>query len=309
MKIVFMGTPNFAVPILKKLIDNEYQILLVVTQPDKMVGRKKVITPSPVKLLALENNLEVFQPEVLKNDYQKIIDLKPDLIITAAYGQMLPKLLLDEVTSINVHGSLLPKYRGGAPIQYALFDGLEETGISIMYMKMKMDSGDIIKQAKIKIDESDNYESLSNKLSYLGSNLLIDVLNKYKLKEITSYPQDEKGITYAYNLTREDEIIDFNLTSKEIINKIRGLSPNIGGSFKIENTIVKVFLAKESDIINNHMPGTILEVDKRLLIKTKDSSLEILEIQEAGKKKMKIKDYLNGQKIFEINKIIKGVIK
>lgn len=222
---------------------------------------------------------------------------------------MLPKLLLDEVTSINVHGSLLPKYRGGAPIQYALFDGLEETGISIMYMKMKMDSGDIIKQEKLKIDETDNYESLSNKLSYLGSDLLIDVLNKYKLKEISSYPQDEKEITYAYNLTREDEIIDFNLTTKEIINKIRGLSPNIGGSFKIENTIVKVFLAQESDIINNHKPGTILEVDKRLLIKTKDSSIEILEIQEAGKKKMGIRDYLNGQKIFEINKIIKGVKK
>jgi methionyl-tRNA formyltransferase len=149
MKIVFMGTPLFAVEVLEMLI-LEHDVKLVVTQPDKAVGRKKIMMPSLVRELALKHGIEVFQPVKIKEDYKKIIDINPDFIITAAYGQILPKALLDQVKAINVHGSLLPKYRGGAPIQYALFNGDEKTGVTIMYMAFKMDSGDIIKQEDIK---------------------------------------------------------------------------------------------------------------------------------------------------------------
>src|SRR5690606_16764573 len=163
--IVFMGTPLFAVPILEMLIEEKYPIGLVITQPDAYTGRKKVLTIPPVKAIAIKHSIPVFQPENIRNDYQRILDLKPDLLITAAFGQILPKALLEAIPSINIHGSLLPKYRGGAPIQYALFNGDLKTGITLMEMVYQMDAGDMIDQQEVMIEKDDNYETLSHKLS------------------------------------------------------------------------------------------------------------------------------------------------
>src|SRR5690554_6124820 len=222
LKIVFMGTPEFAVPSLKKLIEENFEVVLVVIQPDKVQGRNKKIIYSPVKEFALKNNLEVFQPKNIKEEYQTIIETNADLIVTAAYGQILPKELLDQIPAINVHGSILPKYRGGAPIQYALFDGLKQTGVTIMDMAFKMDSGDIILQESIDILKEDNYETLSLRLSHLGARLLIDALKN-------DYPrikQNENEVTFAYTLKREDEFLDvYNNNSLNLINRLKGLMP------------------------------------------------------------------------------------
>ena len=297
MKIVFMGTPTFAVSILESLHKN-HQVLAVVTQPDKPVGRKKEFVYSPVKEKANELGIDVFQPKALKTEYQFIIDLNPELIVTAAYGQMLPQALLDEITALNVHGSLLPLYRGGAPIQYALFDGLKETGITIMYMAYKMDSGDIIKQEKVSIEDNDNYQTLSDKLSRIGSRLILDVLDDLSKGIINRKPQNESKVTYAKTLTYDDEWISFNWNTQKIISRIRGLSPDIGASAAINQTTIKCFKAIKSDIImTNEKPGTVLLAKKRLIIKTGDGAIELLEIQAPGKKKMDAKSFLNGQNI------------
>jgi methionyl-tRNA formyltransferase len=304
MNIVFMGTPEFACPILE-MLHQHHNVLLVVTQPDKPFGRKKILTPSPIKSLATKLNLHVFQPEKLKEDYLKIIELKPDLIITAAYGQMLPKELIDQIVAINVHGSLLPEYRGGAPIQYALFDGKRETGITIMYMAFKMDSGDIIKQSSIPIEFEDNYQTLSEKLSLLGAKLLKEVLETYEMGQIKSIPQDSSLVTFAYTLKYRDEKLSFDWTTEKIINRIRGLSPEPGAYAMLHGQTIKFYHARKSDIIidSSIKPGTILKVKKELLIKTQDGVIEILEILVPGKKKMAVKDFLNGQNIIKENDV------
>ena len=198
---------------------------------------------------------------------------------------MLPKKLLDQVKAINVHGSLLPRYRGGAPIQYALFDGLTETGVTIMYMAYQMDSGDVIKQEAIPIEPKDNYQSLSIKLSYLGARLLNEVLEDVNQNKIERKPQDINQVSFAYTLKQIDEWISFKQTSEQIINRIRGLSPDIGATAFIKNATLKFYQAQKSDIIDDKaVPGTILVAKKQLIIKTVDGSIEILQIQAPGKK-------------------------
>lgn len=288
-----MGTPEFAVPILKKLIENKFEIVMVVIQPDKKQGRNKKIIYAPVKEYALENNLNIFQPINIKEEYQTILNTKADLIVTAAFGQILPKELLDQMPAVNVHGSLLPKYRGGAPIQYALFDGLKKTGVTIMDMAFKMDSGDIILQEEVEILDSDNYETLSNKLSILGAKLLLRVLKG-------NYPrikQDESEVTFAYTLKREDEFLDvYNMTSKEVINRLKGLMPDPAATIKINNTNYKVYNVEKSDIIKEMKLGEVFINKQGLHVQTKKDKIIILEIQAPGKKRLNIKDFLNGQK-------------
>lgn len=298
MKIVFLGTPEFAVPSLKMLHEN-HEVLLVVTQPDRQVGRKKEMVKSPVKVYAERVNLPIFQPEKIKKDDQRIIDLKPDLIITAAYGQMLSNRLLESTKALNVHGSLLPKYRGGAPIQYALFDGLEETGVTVMYMAPKMDSGDIIKQEKVMINKDDNYKTLMLRMSFAGANLLRSVLDDLNRGIEDRIPQNEDDVSFAYTIKRDDEWIDFNDDAKRIVNKIRGLSPEPGASSIIHQITVKFYQAKISDIMEHKEPGVVLSVDKKLLIQANDGVIEILELQVAGKKKIDAKAFLNGQQVIK----------
>ncbi|WP_235805380.1 methionyl-tRNA formyltransferase, partial [Latilactobacillus curvatus] len=210
--IVFMGTPQFSVPILEALVAHDYQVLAVVTQPDRKVGRKQVLQQTPVKEAAVRLNLTVFQPEKLSGSQElaDVMALQPDLIVTAAYGQFLPTKLLEaaKIAAINVHGSLLPKYRGGAPIQYAVLNGDSEIGITIMHMAKKMDAGDMIEQASIPIEASDDTGTLFDKLSYVGRDLLLKTLPSIIDQTAPRTPQDEAQVTFAYNITKEQEQLD-----------------------------------------------------------------------------------------------------
>jgi len=296
MNIVFMGTPYFAVPILEKL--NEISpINLVVTQPDKRVGRKQEFTYSPVKLFAVRHNLEVFQPKNIKTDYQRIIDIKPDIIVTAAYGQMIPAELIDNYLMVNIHGSLLPSYRGGAPVQRAIMNGDTTTGVTLMYMAQKMDSGSIIAQSEISIEEDDTTTSLMKKLSYVGRDLLVENLEDILNKQIDPILQDESLVTFAYNLNKKDEILNFNQPTYLVMRQLNGLLDEPAASIFIKGVRIKVFKLAKSDIISSMKPGTVVSIDKELHVKTLDGVVRILELSEQGKKRMTDKAYLNGQKI------------
>lgn len=298
LKVVFMGTPDFCVPILESLIEN-CNVIGVVTQPDKEVGRKKEIKFSPIKEVALKNNLNIFQPIKIRTNYQDILDLNPDIIITCAYGQIIPKAILDypKYGCINVHASLLPKLRGGAPIHHAIIDGYNETGITIMYMDEGMDSGDIIEQSKTIIEDSDTVETLHDRLSLMGRDLLIKTLPSIIEGNNKRIKQDEKDVTFGYNIKREEELIDFNKTSREVFNHIRGLNPFPGGYFTLNKKIVKVY--KVNEINDNKYQdkenGEIVKIDKEsFYIKVIDGLIQVLEIKFEGKKKMKVQDFLNG---------------
>ncbi|MBO5530663.1 MAG: methionyl-tRNA formyltransferase [Bacilli bacterium] len=296
MNIIYMGTPEFSVGPLRELI-KEYNVSLVVTQPDRKVGRKQEIKYSPVKEFALENNIEVFQPEKIRKEYQYILDKKPDLIITCAYGQIIPKEILDfpKYKCINIHASLLPKYRGGAPIHHAIINGDEYTGITIMYMDEAMDSGDILYQEKIKIEENDNVGTMFNKLSDLGSKMIIDFLPKFLNGEITPIKQNVDEVTYAYNISKEDEKIDFNNNSKDIFNKIRGLNPFPVSYALLDDKRVKLYASRIGSSNKNGEIGEIIHIyEDGIGIRTKDGEIIITELQFEGKKKTQAKEYING---------------
>ncbi len=304
MKIVFMGTPDFGRIVLEKLHE-KYNVSLVVTQPDKKVGRRQEIVFSPVKDLAKKLNIELFQPYSIMDDYQKIIDLKPDLIITAAYGQMIPDVVLDVCPNLNVHGSLLPKRRGGAPVQRAIIEGDLTTGITLMYMAKQMDSGDIIAQREIAILDTDTTTTLMNKLAYVGADLLLENIDDIIAGTNKRIKQDEGQVTFSYNLTKEDEIISFNKPTHLVLRHLNGLLEEPGGSFYFNGLRIKVYKLEKSAIIRDKKPGTILSVNNTLTIKTSDGAVDVLEIQIPGKRKMNIKDFLNGQKIFNEGDVVK----
>lgn len=296
MRIVYMGTPDFAVNPLKKL-DENYDVIMVVTQPDKEVGRKKEIKFSPVKEYALSKGIEVFQPEKIRTDYQRIIDLNPDVIITCAYGQIIPKEILEcpKYKCINIHASLLPKLRGGAPIHWSIINGDTKTGITIMYMDEKMDEGDILYQEEIPILDTDNVETLHDKLSELGSKMIIDFIPRLESGDFTPIKQDSSLATYGYNVKREDEKIDFNKTSREIFNKIRGLNPWPVSYTILDNKIVKIYNSRISDKNPSGVNGEITNIyPDGIGIKTSDGEIIITEIKEEGKNRILVKDYLNG---------------
>ena len=306
MRVVFMGTPSFAVPILEELIKN-YEVVLVVTQPDKEVGRKRILTPSPIKEVATNNNIEVFQPIKIKEDYQKILDAKPDIIITAAYGQIIPKVILDypKYKCINVHASLLPKYRGGAPIHWAIINGDEFAGVTIMYMAEKMDAGDIISQDKLLIGDA-NTTDLTNRLSLLGRDLLIKTIPNIVSGNINPIKQNENEVTFAYNISKDDEKINFNNTCIMVYNQIRGLSLIPGGYAIYNDKKVKIYESTYEIKEINAEIGEIVDTNKRLGIKVKNGVIYPLTIQLEGKNKMSIKDFYNGMpNYFKLGEIIK----
>ena len=296
-KVIFMGTPEFAVPILQMLIDNT-DVLLVVTQPDKEVGRKKEKKFSPIKELALKNNIEVFQPIKIREDYEYILSKNPDIIITCAYGQIIPNALIEtpEYSAINVHASLLPKLRGGAPIHHAIMDGYDKTGITIMYMSSKMDAGDIISQKEVPITDTDNVGTLHDKLSSVGTKLLKETLSLIFERTNKRIKQNEEEVTYGYNITREEEKIDFSKSAKEVYNKIRGLNPFPLSYALLNGEETKIIEAKVSDSIKGNV-GQITGITKEsIIVKCKDKSIEITKIKPFGKRIMYVKDYLNGIK-------------
>ncbi len=298
LKVIFMGTPEFCVPILDKLI-KECEVLLVVTQPDKEVGRKREIVYSPIKKLALQHNIKVFQPKKIKEDYEEIISLKPDIIITCAYGQIVPEEILNapRFGCINVHASLLPKLRGGAPIHKSIIYGYDKTGITIMYMDKGMDTGDMISKVEVKIEDTDTVETLHDKLSKVAVPLLMDTLPSIINGTNKREKQNEDEVTYAYNVSRKEEHVDFNKTSKEIYNQIRGLNSWPGAYAILEDKNIKLWLSKIGNRKYNEKVGTIVNLDKNgMEVVTKDGSIIITELQVPGKKKMNIKDFVNGNK-------------
>ena len=300
LKVVFMGTPEFSVPILASLIENT-KVVGVVTQPDKMVGRGKKVKYPKIKEVALFHNILVLQPNNIKNEYQEILNFEPDIIITCAYGQIIPKVILDypRYGCINVHASLLPKLRGGAPIHHAIIDGYQETGITIMYMDVGMDSGDIIAYQKIPIELSDTYQTLHDKLSLLGSSLLIETLPSIVSGENQRIKQNQDEVTYGYNIKREEEKLDFNSSMLVGYNKIRGLNPDPGSYFLLNGKTVKVYGASmiDDDTYQEKQNGEIVNVSKEgIYVKVSDGLIKITEIKMEGKKQMTVASFLNGNK-------------
>ena len=302
LKVVFMGTPLFAYNVLKALIDNT-NVIMVVSQPDREKDRKGNIIYSPCKQLAIENNIEVFQPLKVREDYQYILDKEPDIIITCAYGQIIPKELLDypKYGCINVHASLLPKLRGGAPIHHALIDGYKETGVTIMHMDTHMDSGDIISQVKVDIDDNIILDELYNKLSLLGTDLLIKTLPSIINGTSNRIKQKEEEVTFGYNITKEEEYINFNDTIDNVHNRIRGLSSNPGAYTILNNKRMKVYLSEKTDIKSNGLPGTIIDINKEgIFVNTKDYVIKLIDIKLEGKNRCHIKELINGLKKEEL---------
>jgi len=297
LKIIFMGTPEFSVPVLDAL-HKKYKVRAVVTQVDKPVGRKGIIKKTPVKEYAEDNTILVLQPEKIKDSVEEIIALEPDLIVTCAYGQILPKELLDYPAygCINVHASLLPKLRGGAPIHRAILNDYKETGITIMYMAEGMDDGDIISQSKIEITDLDTASTLHDKLSELGSKLLIETLPSILDGTSTRTPQDEKEVTFGLNIKRDDEKISFSKTKRQIYNQIRGLNSWPGAYCMMDGKILKIW---NSRITDNYYPekfdGEITNIYlDGIGVKVSNGEIVITELQLEGKKKMLAPDFLNG---------------
>ncbi len=295
-RIVFMGTPEFAVPVLNELIKN-YNVVLVVSQPDREKDRKGNLLMTPTKKLAIDYNVDVYQPTKIKEEYEKILNYKPDIIITCAYGQILPNEILNypKYGCINVHGSLLPKYRGGAPIHHAIINGEKETGITIMYMDSKMDSGDIIYQSKIEIGDNDNLDKIYKEMSFLGARTLLEILPQIFEGTNSRIKQDETLVSFGLNITKEEEKIDFNQSSLRIHNKIRGLSSIPGAYALINDKRMKIYESKLTDIPSKNVPGTIVKIDKNgIVVSTNDKDIIITDIKLEGKKRCLVKDFING---------------
>lgn len=296
-KLIFMGTPDFAATVLEGLLDDaNYDVLAVVTQPDRAVGRKKEIKMTPVKEVALAHNLPVYQPEKMSgsDEIAELMTLGADGIVTAAFGQFLPTKLLDSVDfAVNVHASLLPKYRGGAPIHYAIINGDKEAGVTIMEMVKKMDAGDMIAKASTPITDEDNVGTMFEKLAVIGCDLLLKTLPDYIAGNIKPEPQDESKATFSPNITPEEERIDWNKSAREVFNHIRGLYPWPVAHTLLDGKRFKIYEASLAE--GQGQPGQIIEKGKEtLVVATGDGAISLKTVQLAGKPRMSVVDFLNG---------------
>lgn len=304
-RIVFMGTPAFSVNILEALVEksDEYEVVAVVTQPDRPVGRKRKLTPSPVKEAALKHDIPVYQPEKIGRD-QEIKDLLAediDLIVTAAFGQFLPTSILEapKEGAVNVHASLLPKYRGGAPVHYAIWNGDKETGVTIMRMVKKMDAGDILTQVVVPIESDDTVATMFDKLSVAGTDLLIETLPKLFAGEIEPQAQVEEEATFSPNITSQQEQIDWRKEAQQIDNQVRAFNSWPVAHTKVDGQRWKIWQVKALDEeTSDATPGTIIKIQKKpaqLWIATGNKTvLAIEQLQPAGKKKMDVAAFING---------------
>lgn len=302
-KIIFMGTPDFSVNVLKGLIDSQYNVVAVVTQPDRPVGRKRVLTAPPVKQLALAHHIQVYQPERISGsaELEQLINLEADLIVTAAYGQFIPSRLLEGPTfgAINVHASLLPKYRGGAPIHYAIWKGEQETGISIMYMIKKMDAGDVLAQKAIPIEKTDDVGSMFEKLAILGRDLLLEILPDFFAKKLVAIPQDEEKVTFSPTISKEEEQLSWSETAVEVDRHVRGFRPFPSTYTWLDNQRVKIWQGQTIEfksLTEEVATGTIVAIEDDCLIVQcgGETFYAISEWQESGKKSMLIQTFLKG---------------
>lgn len=303
MKIIFMGTPDFAVPVLDAISKHNDEIILVVTQPDRPKGRKKIPEPSPVKKWAIERGIEVFQPEkIRKPEAVAYMQSKTvDAIVVAAFGQILPQEILDipKYGCINVHASLLPKYRGASPIQYAVINGDKTTGVTIMKMGPGLDDGDILSQAEIPIEKDDTGGTMFDKLSVLGGELLVKTLEGIEDGTVKPRPQDPNKATHVGMIKKEDGNIDFKKKSSEIVNLVRGMDPWPSAFTFYKGKMIKIWKAEACEFDSrDYEPGTIFVQDKNtLLVSTLDGAIKVLELQEEGRKRMAISSFLAGHEI------------
>lgn len=294
-----MGTPDFAVPALEKLAQSpDYTVAAVFTQPDKPKGRKMVMTPPDVKVCAEKLGIPVFQPSSMRSEetYNSLKELNPDVIVVAAYGQILPKAVLDlpKYGCVNIHGSLLPKYRGAAPIQQSVLDGEKVTGVTTMLMDVGLDTGDILLKAETEIGENETAGELFDRLAVLGGELIVETLDKLKKGEITPQKQDESLATHTSKISKELCPIDFNKSAFEVHNKVRGLNPWPVAVTEIAGKTVKVYSSRVSDM--SGAAGTILSL-KPFVVACGDKSVELIEIQPQGKKRMTAQAFLAGHKL------------
>ncbi|MDR7317364.1 methionyl-tRNA formyltransferase [Brevibacillus nitrificans] len=299
-RVLFMGTPDFAVASLEALLTEGYNVVGVVTQPDRPVGRKQVMTPPPVKEAALRHGLLVLQPEKIKAEaaLDEVITLAPDLIVTAAYGQILPKRLLDvpRFGCINVHASLLPKYRGGAPIHKCIVEGEKESGVTIMYMVEALDAGDMLSKVVVPIEERDTVGTLHDKLAAAGSSLLIETVPRLLAGELQAEAQDHDAATFAPNIKRTDERIDWSRTSEQIYNQVRGLNPWPVAFTTHGGKVWKIWWVEKHSADNKSQEaGTIISREEDgLIVACGSGTVKITELQPEGKKRMSALDFLRG---------------
>ncbi len=303
MKIVFMGTPSFSVPILKALKE-KYDVLLVISQPNR-AKKKGVFIDTPVASIAKELGITLIQPEKIGDEYEYIKSLNADTLVTAAYGQYVPSKILNLFKiKLNVHGSILPKHRGGAPIQRAIMNGDKYTGVTIMEMDKKLDAGKIygIKEYEIKYD--DNSTTVFNELSLIGRDLLLDLIEDIYNGKNNGIPQDEALATVSPNIDPSEEKIDINSTSLEIRNKVRGLAMEPGSYLEVNDIKLKVYDVDIIEYSGSEAPGTILSTKKGIKIKTSDGAISLKKVLYPGKKIMTGLEFSNGQKLFKDGDII-----
>jgi len=310
MKIIFMGTPDFSVPTLDAIKKDGNEIVLVVTQPDKKKGRKGILTPPPVKEWAVKNNISIFQPVKLreKQNIEELEKYEADVIVVAAFGQILPKEVLDmpKYGCINVHASLLPKYRGASPIQWAILNGDDETGVTTMQMGVGLDDGDILLQKKVPISSEDTGGSLFDKLSKVGADLLVETLHRIEKNDIVRIPQDDEKATHVGLIKKDFGILSFDEENKYILNKIRALNPWPSAFTFYKDKMVKIWKAKSVSFNNKgyEYGDLVVENKDELLVVTRNGAISILELQEEGKKRIKAADFLRGHKIEKGDKFI-----
>ncbi len=303
MKVLFMGTPDYAAVTLEKLIASEHELLGVVTQPDKQKGRGQELSFSPVKELALKHGIPIYQPNKVREvDFLDMVRvMAPEVIVVAAFGQILPKALLDipPYGCINVHGSLLPKYRGAAPIQYSIIDGEGETGITIMYMDAGIDTGDMILQARLPIAENETGGSLFDKMSHLGADLLLEALDQLKAGTALRIPQDNEQATYVKVLSKDMGFLDFSQPAVKLERMIRGLNPWPSAFTYLEGKTLKLWQASVEPLKDNSAkPGQVIELRKdSFVVATGDNALVIKELQLEGKKRMTTDAFLRGYQL------------
>ncbi|MBQ3531681.1 MAG: methionyl-tRNA formyltransferase [Oscillospiraceae bacterium] len=301
MRIVFMGTPDFAAAILKRLIDTGRNVVGVFSQPDKPVGRKQIIMPTATKVVAMEHNIPVFQPAKLRDgEALKIMqELKPDITVVAAYGKILPKDILDvaPLGNVNVHGSLLPKYRGSAPIQWSVINGDKVTGITTMYMAEGMDTGDMIMKFELPIGEDETAGELFDRMAELGAKSIEKTLELFDNGEVKAEPQNEEEATYAPMLKKEMGEIDFGKTAEEIHNLVRGLNPWPMAYTFLDGKSIKIHEAKAVEGFYGE-EGTLLD-EKRFIVGTKNGAVELITVQPEGKNKMSGADFIRGRRLLK----------
>ena len=301
MRVVFMGTPEFAVPCLQKLIDCGHEVTGVFTQPDKPQGRKMIMTPPPVKVLAEENGIKVYQPLKMRDGsaLEMLKEADPELCIVVAYGKILPKEILEypKYGCINIHASLLPKLRGAAPIQWSIINGFEKTGVTSMQMDEGLDTGDMLIMRDVEITENMTAGQLHDELSLLGASVLEETIDSLLKNELAPVKQNHDEFTYAPMLSKELSPIDWNLSAKEVHNKIRGLSPWPSANAKLNGKTVKIHLSALSELKGN-APGQIVEAGKKLVVCCGDlKCIEILNLQAEGKKAMAAVDFMRGNQL------------